>query len=79
MKQSKIKEIIKNDYYSNPSKSKLNEVAKVASKFINKYQSKFHINTGLLIDVCLGSYNSLKSGLEKEIEHRKNMFFVMDL
>jgi hypothetical protein len=79
--QSKVLEIIKYDFISDPSSVRVKEVCKVAKKFINKY--KYDVNTTDVIDVCLQNYStSLNSGwehasqtLEQILEDNKILVF----
>ena len=61
--ESRILEIIKYDFISDPSSVEVKVTCKVAKKFINKY--KYDVNTVDVIDVCLQNYDtSLDSGWE---------------
>jgi hypothetical protein len=83
MNQSEIKEIVKTQFIGNYKPEKLNAVAKVSSKFINKYQANHWISTQNVIDAALqlysvstdGGWPHTKFSLYELIEKEKETFF----
>ena len=83
MNQSEIKEIVKTQFIGNYKPEKLNIVAKVVSKFINKYQNDYWVDGIGLIDAAMqmycistdGGWPHTKLNLYELIENEKETFF----
>jgi hypothetical protein len=76
MTQSKVKEVISNQFIGMYSTNKVNAVARAASKFINTHRDSNWISSyskADVIDACLQMY-SVEKDLLKYLELNKQIF-----